>query len=112
MKRETLTAIYTPETVSALSRYREHLDDSRMRLEEKRKTALSDLEAYAAADSNSGQGKAADLSGEDGDVSGYVGKRNTMGAGAAGAMVEIARRYGALVKEAEGVRMEIRRLER
>jgi diphthamide biosynthesis protein 3 len=110
MKRETLAAIYTPETRSALSHYREHLSDASMRLEERRKNALSDLEAYAAADSGSDQGEAPGTGSQDNGGTGNVGRRNITGAGAAGPMVEIARRYGALVKEVEGVRMEIRRL--
>ena len=82
-----------------------------MRLEERRKSALLELEAYAAADSSSHHGEAADLGDEDDGVTGYGGKRNTTRMAADGAMVEIARRFGSLVKEVEGVRMEIRRLE-
>ncbi|KGQ01678.1 hypothetical protein PAAG_11523 [Paracoccidioides lutzii Pb01] len=62
-------------------------------LEERRKQAVLKLEAYERADSGEGAGT-------DGDG----------GLEKPGAMVEIARRYGALVKEVDGVRMEIRRL--
>ncbi|KAL2005699.1 hypothetical protein VTN00DRAFT_10192 [Thermoascus crustaceus] len=88
MKLETLGAIYTPETITALTRYREHLRDTRRQLEEKQKIAIQELETYEAADS-----------GQDGG-----------GGGGNGPMVEIARRYGALVKEIEAVKMEMKRL--
>ncbi|OJD17389.1 hypothetical protein AJ78_02519 [Emergomyces pasteurianus Ep9510] len=94
MRHEMLSAIYTPETTAALMHYREHLDDTRLRLEERRKHALHELEAYERADL-----------GEMGEMGEGGG-----GSGGSGAMVEIARRYGVLVKEAEGVKMEIRRL--
>lgn len=89
MKLETLGAIYTPETITALTRYREHLRDTRRQLEEKQKIVIQELETYEAADS-----------GQDG---GGGGSGN-------GPMVEIARRYGALVKEIEAVKMEMKRL--
>ncbi|KAK2768490.1 hypothetical protein FQN54_000345 [Arachnomyces sp. PD_36] len=106
VKRETLSSIYTPDTVSALTRYREHLRDTRMRLEEKEKEVMGELRAYESADdAGSGSGSGG---GDGGGRSARERNRN-MGSGP-GVMVEIARRYGALVKEVEGVRMEIRRL--
>ncbi|KLJ11077.1 hypothetical protein EMPG_13639 [Blastomyces silverae] len=98
MRHEMLSAIYTPETTAALTHYRDHLYDTRLRLEERRKQALLELEAYERADlGETGKRAAGGDSGED-------------GSGKSGAMVEIARRYGTLVKEVEGVKMEIRRL--
>jgi diphthamide biosynthesis protein 3 len=94
MKLETLATIYTPETVAALNNYREHLRETRMILEEKQKTATQVLEAYEAADS--GQ-------------EGVVGM-NRSAKPTSGAMVDIARRYGALVKEVESIEMEMKRL--
>ncbi|PGH27281.1 hypothetical protein AJ80_00991 [Polytolypa hystricis UAMH7299] len=85
MKREILSAIYTPETTATLTNYRDHLGDTRLRLEGRKKNAVRALEEYGAADSQ---------------------------AGYPGAMTDIARRYGALIKEIEGVKMEIRRLGR
>lgn len=87
MKLETLATIYTPETVAALNNYREHLRETRLRLEEKQKIATQALEAYEAADLGQQGGKAT-----------------------SGAMVDIARRYGALVKEVESIKMEMKRL--
>ncbi|PGH32685.1 hypothetical protein GX50_04532 [[Emmonsia] crescens] len=97
-RHEMLSAIYTPETTAALTHYRDHLYDTRLRLEERRKHALLELEAYERADMGEVGKNAAGANGESG------------GSGKSGAMVEIARRYGALVKEVEGVKMEIRRL--
>lgn len=114
MKHETLSTIYTPDTVSALTRYREHLHDTRIRLEEKRKEATAELQAYELADSGQQQKQ------EDEDNGGNIGtrsrtarerNRNMGGSGSGpGFMVDIARRYGSLVKEVDGVRMEIKRL--
>ncbi|OJD19559.1 diphthamide biosynthesis protein 3 [Blastomyces percursus] len=98
MRHEMLSAIYTPETTAALTNYRDHLYDTRLRLEERRKQALLELEAYERADMGEAGKRAAG-----GDSGGG-------GSGKSGAMVEIARRYGTLVKEVEGVKMEIRRL--
>lgn len=98
MKGDVLAAIYTADTAEALRRYREHLADAGVRLEERRKNALVELEAYEVADLNLDSDSGAD----DGDRG---GRRQR-----AGAMVDIAQRYGALLKEAEGVRMEIQRL--
>lgn len=101
-----LSAIYTPETTAALTRYRDHLGDTRLRLEERRKQALLELEAYERADMGEmGKREAAGVVEGKGDEGG-----GGDGSGKPGAMVEIARRYGALVKEVEGVKMEIRRL--
>ncbi|PGH01803.1 hypothetical protein GX51_04983, partial [Blastomyces parvus] len=97
MRHEMLSAIYTPETTAALTHYRDHLYDTRLRLEERRKQALLELEAYERADMGETGKQAAGGGGEG-------------GSGKPGAMVEIARRYGTLVKEVEGVKMEIRRL--
>lgn len=106
MKHETLSSIYTPDTVSALTHYREHLQDTRIRLEEKEKEATAELQAYELADSgNDGGGDGSSAGGRTTTLE----RNRNMGSGP-GVMVEIARRYGALVKEVEGVRMEIKRL--
>lgn len=84
-KLDILNEIYTPETISALGRYRQHLRDVRGRLEERHAGATEELKAY-----------------------------ETVGPGISDStrpMSEIARRYGALAQEVEGVKMEIRRLE-
>lgn len=84
MRQEVLSAIYSPETKASLSRYRNHLHDTRFRLEERQHNALRELAAYEAADDEGGKGS--------------------------GAMLEISRSYGALVEEVEAVREEIERL--
>jgi diphthamide biosynthesis protein 3 len=81
-KLEIAATLYTPETVAALERYRAHLGDARARLEEQRVLAVEELGRY-------------------GDMG---------GSGDGGILVEIARRYGELVREVESVRMEIARL--
>ncbi|KAJ9292060.1 hypothetical protein DTO021C3_500 [Paecilomyces variotii] len=86
MKLETLSAIYTPDALAALTNYRDHLRDSRRRLEEKEKSLIKELESYE------GTGSA---------------QENNAGVGT---MAEIARRYGALLKEMEAVKMEVKRL--
>ena len=63
-----------------------------------------ELQAYEQADSGRD---------DDGyDSRNRAGRERNRGTGSGGSgfMVEIARRYGTLVKEVEGVRMEIRRL--
>ncbi|KAL4891960.1 hypothetical protein BDV59DRAFT_61425 [Aspergillus ambiguus] len=87
MQLEISNTIHTPEVTAALGRYREHLRGARENLEEQHLQAQEELDAYAAADS---------------------GASSRLGSGPVG---EIARRYGGLIKEIEGVRMEIHRLE-
>ena len=84
MRREVLSATYSPATCVALTRYRDHLHDTRFRLEERQHNALRELAAYEAADDASGKGS--------------------------GAVLEIAKSYGALADEVEAVREEIERL--
>lgn len=81
-KLEIAAALYTPETLAALARYRVHLREEKARLEERSVGAAEELKRY-------------------GDVG---------ASGDGGALVEIASRYGCLVREAESVRMEIARL--
>ena len=90
-KLDILATIHTPEVVSALGRYYRHLKDVRERLEERRVLAMEELKGY-----------------EDGGG----GRDGGPGRGRAdsGAMKEIARRYGGLIREVEDVRMEIERL--
>lgn len=80
MKLETLSTIYTPEVVAALENYREHLQETRARLRDREKAATRTLQEYD-------------------------GGRHT-----GGPMADIARRYGALLKEADAIHMEMERL--
>lgn len=89
MRLDTLATIHTPEVNSALARYYQHLCDTRERLDERRQLVLDELKAYDDADSNSLKGSAK-----------------------SGPIVEIARRYGSLVREIEDVRSEIQQLDR
>lgn len=86
MKLEMLSTIYTPDALTALSNYRDHLRDSRRRLEEKEKKLTRELETYEGPSSP-----------QDSNAS-------------AGTMAEIARRHGGLLKEMEAVKMEVKRL--
>ena len=81
MKFDISSAIYTPETISALTRYRQHLRATRERLEERRELAMEELDSYNAESRGSGP------------------------------LVQIARQYGDMIKEMETVWMEISRLE-
>lgn len=81
MQRDIISSIYTRETIDALHNYRKHLHDTRMQLEERRRKAMQELEGY-----------------------------DDTGTNRAGAMTDIAKRYGSLVKEVESVRMETRQL--
>ncbi|KAI1912646.1 hypothetical protein LOZ39_004297 [Ophidiomyces ophidiicola] len=83
IQRDILTTIYTPETIEALQNYRRHLHDTRVHLRERERNALKQLEAYEAADSSAPR---------------------------AGTMADIARRYAALAKEVENLKMEIKRI--
>ncbi|CEJ62371.1 hypothetical protein PMG11_10872 [Penicillium brasilianum] len=84
LKLETAAALYTPETLDALEKYRVHLRDTTARLDERQAVAVEELKQYHIEES-----------GVDGD---------------GGALVEIASRYGDLLREVENVRMEIARL--
>ncbi|KAL5343727.1 hypothetical protein BJX70DRAFT_121129 [Aspergillus crustosus] len=89
MRLDILGSIHTPEVNSALSRYHQHLQETRARLEERRAVALRELKAYEAVDSSA-----------------------TRRPARSGPIVEIARRYGSLIKEIEGVKAEIEQLNR
>ncbi|KAJ6007067.1 hypothetical protein N7522_005418 [Penicillium canescens] len=89
MKLEIAATIYTPETIAALTRYKQHLRQTKERLEDRRKMAIEELETYG-----------------DVEVSGSV--RDIPADG--GSLAEIARRYGALAREVESTKMEIARL--
>jgi len=89
-KLDILNEIYTPQTLSALDKYRQHLREVRGKLEERHASAIEELKNYEAVET---------------DGSGGSGSRES------GPMAEIARRYGALAQGVEAVRMEIRRLE-
>ncbi|KAJ5320845.1 hypothetical protein N7476_003847 [Penicillium atrosanguineum] len=89
-KLEIAATLYTPETLAALSRYQQHIRESKNRLEERRELAMEELSRY-------GDVQASETTGLD-------------RSGPGGTMSEIARRYGSLAKEVETVRMEIARL--
>ncbi|KAI9931309.1 hypothetical protein AWENTII_004558 [Aspergillus wentii] len=81
MKYDISNAIYTPDTVAALNRYRHHLRDVRERLEERQTLAMEELATYEVDDA------------DDHDP-----------------MTDIVRRYMALIKEIENVNADIQRL--
>lgn len=89
-KLEIAARLYTPETIAALSRYQQHLRETRGSLEERREAAVQELKSYGDVEVESGE---TDRNGPEG-----------------GTLAEIARRYGILVREVETVRMEIARL--
>ncbi|KAJ5703601.1 hypothetical protein N7493_011526 [Penicillium malachiteum] len=92
-KLEIAAKLYTPETLSALTRYKQHLNETRVRLDERREMAMEELKRYGGADDGS-----TDTTDERSrDVE-------------SGTLAEIARRYGVLAKEVEDVKMEIARL--
>ncbi|KAJ5160823.1 uncharacterized protein N7482_007827 [Penicillium canariense] len=93
-KLEIAATLYTPETLAALSRYREHLRDTRVRLDEQKALAIEELEQYGDAEVSGTAVVGTDrVSDKDG-----------------GTLAEIARQYGRLVRDVEAVRMEIARL--
>lgn len=77
--------LYTPETLAALGRYRDHLRELRGRLDERGFVAKGELKRY-------------------GDVGDFDEEGN------GGTLAEIARRYGGLLREVENARMEIARI--
>ncbi|KAL5046833.1 hypothetical protein BDW71DRAFT_60246 [Aspergillus fruticulosus] len=89
MRLDALAAIHTPEVNAALSNYCQHLRDARARLKERRRFALEELKAYEDVDSST--------------IRGAAKSRH---------VIEIARRYGSLVREIEDVKSEIQRLQR
>lgn len=89
-KLDILNEIYTPQTLSALVKYRQHLREIRGKLEERHASAIEELKNYETVEK---------------DERGGSGSRES------GPMAEIARRYGELAQEVEAVKMEIRRLE-
>ncbi|KAJ5195364.1 uncharacterized protein N7498_008802 [Penicillium cinerascens] len=90
-KLEIASTLYTPETLGALNRYKQHIRETKNRLDERRELAINELKRYGHVEVPETAG--ADRGGPDG-----------------GTMTEIARRYGSLAKEVETVRMEIARL--
>ncbi|KAI9038917.1 uncharacterized protein KD926_010131 [Aspergillus affinis] len=95
MKLDISATIYTPETVAALGRYRQHLQDTREGLEERQALAREELRAYEDVDSEAPAARTRSKA--------HLGS---------GPMREIARRYGTLLDEIEEVRSEIQRLRR
>ncbi|TQB68944.1 hypothetical protein MPDQ_002570 [Monascus purpureus] len=94
LKLEISAIIYTPDTISALNKYRQHLRNVRTKLVERQRLATQELRAYGDVDVE-----------DDNDDGAGNDLKNT------GAMREIARRYGTLAKKLEAVKMEIKRLE-
>ncbi|KAJ5701889.1 hypothetical protein N7488_009437 [Penicillium malachiteum] len=92
-KLEIAAKLYTPETLSALTRYKLHLSETRVRLDERREMAIEELKRYGGAD----DGSTDSTDERSRDVE-------------SGTLAEIARRYGVLAKEVEDVKMEIARL--
>ncbi|KAJ5564316.1 hypothetical protein N7513_000558 [Penicillium frequentans] len=88
-KLEIAATLYTPETLSALGRYQQHLRETRARLDERSEIAIEELRRYGNVEGAPSE-------------SGSIDRSNTF--------AEIARRYGVLAKEVEGVKMEIARL--
>ncbi|GAB1192306.1 hypothetical protein APSETT444_001497 [Aspergillus pseudonomiae] len=91
-KLDICATIHTPETIAALSRYRQHLQGTRERLVERKASALEELNAYEV------------------DDSGVNDRAVTRGRSATGPIREITRQYGDLIREIEDVRSEIERL--
>ncbi|OGM41105.1 hypothetical protein ABOM_010186 [Aspergillus bombycis] len=85
-KLDICATIHTPETLAALSRYRQHLQDTRERLVERKVSALEELKAYEV------------------DDSGVNDRAVTRGRLATGPIGEITRQYGDLIREIEDVR--------
>lgn len=82
MKLDIASTIYNPEAIAALTRYREHLEHTRERLEERRELALEELSGYDEESKGSGP------------------------------FTDIARRYRGLIREMETISMDIARLEK
>lgn len=95
IKLDTAAILYTPEVVTALDRYRQHLRETRERLEEKQGKLLEELKGYESMDST-----------ETHELSARSSKEHFE----SGPMREIDRRYGSLVKEIEAVKLEIQRI--
>lgn len=109
MKLETLASIYTPETITALKNYQTHLQDVRLRLEERLQLAVRTLEDYEWANSGKKDDDKCET-GCDGETSKDHYQRIRREGLSSGPLVDIARRYGALIKQVEDVEREIKRL--
>lgn len=90
-KLEIAATLYTPETLAALSRYRQHLRQTKERLQHRRKMTIQELRAYGDVEVSD---PATDIDADE------------------GSFADIARRYGVLAREVEEVKMEIARLEK
>lgn len=88
-----LNEIYTPQALVALDKYRQHLCETRGKLEERHASAIEELKNYETVETGGSGGSGSNKQRE------------------SGPMAEIERRYGALAQEVEAVKMEIRRLE-
>ncbi|KZN85641.1 Uncharacterized protein EN45_098310 [Penicillium chrysogenum] len=90
-KLEIAATLYTPETLAALARYRQHLRQTKERLQHRQKMTVQELRAYGDVQVSD---PVADIDADEGTYA------------------DIARRYGVLAREVEEVKMEIARLER
>ena len=90
-KLEIAATLYTPETLAALARYRQHLRQTKERLQHRQKMTVQELRAYGDVQVSD---PVADVDADEGTYA------------------DIARRYGVLAREVEEVKMEIARLER
>lgn len=88
-KLEIAAMLYTPETLAALGRYQSHLQDVKLKLDDRRDLARKELSRYGDVE----ESELSDAVGSDG-----------------GTLVEIARRYGSLLREVDMVKMEIARI--
>ena len=82
--------LYTPETLAALGRYQSHLQDARMKLDDRRNLARKELSRYGDVEESE--------------------ELSDRGVSDGGTLVEIASRYGNLQREVEMVKMEIARI--
>lgn len=89
-KLEIAAMLYTPETLAALGRYQSHLQDARMKLDDRRNLARKELSRYGDVEESE--------------------ELSDRGVSDGGTLVEIARRYGNLLREVEMVKMEIARI--
>lgn len=92
-KLDALNEIYTPQALSALEKYRQHLREVHSKLEERHASAVEELKNYETVETDGSSGGGSNEQRE------------------SGPMAEIIRRYGALAQEVEAVKTEIRRLE-
>lgn len=111
LRQDVLSAVYTPETTAALARYRDHLRDTRPRLEERQHNALRELAVYegrnAETNRDAATGSRTPSRTAETPRDRKEGHDNEEDAGP---MAALAKKYGVLVKDVEAVRLEIEKL--